>query len=122
MLQELFACGVEQVRGNTLLAVGRAYYEADYRANLFPFIGTRTQKPVESRVEVTVGGVAPTDRFPIFVGEESMHLAFLDEARGGAPSLLLSLVCEVIEGAVTVRPVRIIRERDVVEEVEEVVS
>ena len=122
MLGELLARGVEQVRGHALLAVGRAYYEADYRANLFPFIGTGAKKPVEGRVVVAVGGVAPANRFAVLVGEESMHFAFFYVARGGATALFLSLVWKMIQRAVTVGPVRVIRERNMVEEVEEVVS
>ena len=51
-----------------------------------------------------------------------MNSAFVDLVRSFATRLSLFPIVEVVGGAVTVGPVRIVSERDVIEEVEEVVA
>lgn len=77
---------------------------------------------MKNRVVVTVRGVAPTDGLGVFVCEESIYSAVLDLVAGHATGLILVPVCELVEGAVTVAPVGIVRKSDLVEEKEPVVS
>src|SRR5213593_4677833 len=76
----------------------------------------RTHQPVESGVAVARSRVTPANGFSIVVGKESVDPIVLDLVCGLATTLSLSFVCEMIEGAVTVRPVRIVRECNTVEE------
>ncbi len=77
---------------------------------------------MERRVAVAVGGVTPPNGFSVIVGKESVDPIVRDEARGMETTLSLSLVCKMIEGTITVRPVRIVRERNAIEEQQEIVS
>lgn len=64
---------------------------------------------MQSRVTVTVRRGAPTDGLTVVVGKESTDSTLLDLATRRATSLSLIPVCEMVERAITVAPVRIVR-------------
>src|SRR2546427_9484664 len=100
-----------------------SYYETDYRTDPFSLIGTRPQQPVQRWIEAPRSSITPANRLSIVICKEPVHPIVLYQQRGLTTTLSLSfVVCEMIGRAVTVRPVRIVRKCNMVEEREEVVS
>src|SRR5438093_2932980 len=93
------------------------YYEADHCTYFLIFIGAGAHQPLDSGVAAARSGVTPANGLSIIVGEESVHPILLDKARGLTTTLGFSLVvCKMIGRTVTVRPVRIVRKPNTVEE------
>src|SRR5437867_13062947 len=101
----------------------RCYYEADDGTDTFSLIGTRPQQPVQRWIESTRSSITPAYRLSIIIGKEPMHPIIINQKRGLPPTLSLSLVvCKMISRTVTIRPIRIVRKRNMIEEQQEVVS
>src|SRR3989442_13920573 len=95
----------------------RGNYEADDRTNTFSLIGTRPQQPVQRWIESTRSSIAPSNGLSIIIGKEPVHPIILYQQGGLMTTLSLSLVvCEMIGRTVTIRPIRIIRESNTIEE------
>src|SRR2546425_12993148 len=101
----------------------RGNYETDYRTDTFSLIGTRPHQPVQRWIESTRSSITPANRLSIVICKEPVHPIILYQHGGLMTTLCLSLVVRKMIGrAVTVTPIRIVRESNMVKEQEKVVS